>query len=116
MSNPHYFWTLIVVAIIIALAFGPAVVFALALIILGLLGIYMAIFYLYVYGVPGWLAVIFGLLVVALAIGVGGAQYSAWRTNVVGDLESHRVKARDGDATPNPLLLALIKLFHWIDL
>ncbi len=116
MSNPIYFWTLVVVAIIVALAFGPAVVIALGLIVLALLLIYLGIFYLFTYGVPFWLAVVLGILLVFFAIGVAGAQYSAFRTNFVGDLESHRVKARDGDATPNPIKLVLLKLFHWIDL
>ena len=111
-----YFWVIVLVAIVCMFAFGPAPVVAFILIALGILGLYLAAAYLLTFGIPGWLAVSLALVAVVFAVGVAGQFYSNWRVNAVGDLESHRVKARDGDAKPNSLLLAILKLFHVIDL
>ena len=116
MTNIHYFWTLIVVAIIVAVAFGPAVVAALVLIILGMLGIYLAGAYLMTYGAPGWLVIAAALLMVAFAIGVIGDFYSRLRVNAVGDLEAHRVRVRDGDEQPNRAKQIILALLKAIDL
>lgn len=116
MTNIHYFWALVVVAIIVALAFGPAVVIAFGLIILGMLGIYLAGAYLMTYGAPGWLIIAAALLMVAFAIGVIGDFYSRLRVNAVGDLEAHRVRVRDGDEQPNRAKQIILALLKAIDL